>query len=153
LDLFRGGGGGALSDFGACLVRLLDALEWHGKERHLAEAIPHFIPNLDLEGFRATLANLNFGTRPLRVRHDRIDPALIPCLFVPDNVAVPVRVILKAGVEGYRIYDGTHRFFRQSSGKGLRGTAYIVKNSIAARGNASRKTAPGLPHWPAAFAP
>ena len=126
LETFRRGGTGALSDLAACLLRLLEALEWNGKERHLAEAMPHFIPNLDLEGFRETLANLNLGTRPVRVRHDRINPSLIPCLFVPDNAAVPVRIIVDAEPEGYRIFDGSHRFFRLASGKGIRGTAYVV---------------------------
>ncbi|MDP6688454.1 MAG: ATP-binding cassette domain-containing protein [Alphaproteobacteria bacterium] len=127
LEVFRRGGSGALSDLAVCLLRLLEVLEWNGKDRHLAEAMPHFIPNLDLEGFRETLANLNMGTRPVRVRHDRIDANLIPCLFVPDNEVVPLRVIISADADGYRIYDGAYRFFRRASGKGVRGTAYVVK--------------------------
>ncbi len=127
LDVFRSGGMRALSDLGACLLRLLEALEWNGKERHLAEAMPHFIPNIDLNSFRETLANLNLSTRPLRVRHDRINPGLMPCLFIPDNPVVPVRIIISADENGYRIYDGAYRFFRRSSGKGIDGTAYVVK--------------------------
>ncbi|MBT4487607.1 MAG: peptidase domain-containing ABC transporter [Rhodospirillaceae bacterium] len=128
LEAFRRGGAGALSDLGACLLRLLEALEWNGKERHLAEAVPHFVPNLDLKGFRETLSNLNLSTRPLRVRHDRINANLMPCLFLPDNPAAPIRIVVSADEDGYRIYDGAYRMFRQSSGKGLRGTAYVVKD-------------------------
>ena len=117
-----------LSDFAVCLLHLLKALEWNGKERHLAEAIPHFVPNIDLAGFRETLANLNLSTRPVRVRHDRINPSLMPCLFVPDDPAEPVRVIVRAEPDGYRIFDGVYRYFRQVSGRGMRGTAYVVKN-------------------------
>ena len=127
LETFRDGGFRALSDLAVCLLQLLEVLEWSGRERHLAEAMPHFIPNLDLEGFRETLANLNLGTRPVRIRHDRIDPNLIPCLFVPDNKTAPVRVIIEADGDGYKIYDGAHRFFRRASGKGVYGTAYVVK--------------------------
>ena len=127
LEVFRNGGARALSDLAVCLLRLLEVLEWSGRERHLAEAMPHFIPNLDLEGFRETLANLNLGSRPVRVRHDRIDSNHIPCLFVPDNQAAPVRIIIEADVDGYKIYDGTYRFFRRASGKGINGTAYVVK--------------------------
>jgi ATP-binding cassette subfamily C protein/ATP-binding cassette subfamily C protein LapB len=118
-----------LSDLSVCLLRLLEALEWNGKERHLAEAIPHFAPNLDLTGFRETLANLNLGTHPISVRHDRINPNLLPCLFVPDDPASTVRVIVSAGADGYHIFDGTHRNFRQVSGRAMQGTAYVVKNS------------------------
>ncbi len=118
-----------LSDLSVCLLRLLEALEWKGKDRHLAEAIPHFAPNLDLTGFRETLANLNLGTHPVRVQHDFINPNLLPCLFVPDDPASTVRVIVSAGPDGYRIFDGTYRYFRQVSGRGIQGTAYVVKNS------------------------
>lgn len=127
LNDVRGNGVDALSDIGACLMPLLEALEWNGRERHLAEAIPHFLPNLDLHAFRDTLANLNLSTRPLRVRHDQINPNLMPCLFIPENAALPVRVILGTEAQGYRVYDGAKRFVRYSSGIGVRGTAYVVK--------------------------
>lgn len=116
-----------LSDFAVCLLRLLDALEWNGKQRHLAEAVPHFTSNLDLAGFRETLANLNLGTRPVQVRHDRINPSLMPCLFVPDDPTSPVRIILGPGADGYRVFDGADRNFQNVSGRGVRGTAYVVK--------------------------
>ncbi|MBL6954618.1 MAG: ATP-binding cassette domain-containing protein [Alphaproteobacteria bacterium] len=116
------------SDLAVCLLHLLEALEWNGKDRHLAEAIPHFTPNLDLAGFRETLANLNMGTRPIRIRHDRINSALMPCLFVPDDPGAPARVIVSLEPDGYRIFDGACRYFRQVSGKGIQGTAYVVKD-------------------------
>ena len=116
------------SDLAVCLLRLLEALDWGGKERHLAEALPHFLPNIDLTGFRQTLANLNLSTRPVPVRHDQIKPSLLPCLFVPDNPALSVRVIISTGPEGCRIFDGADRSFYVTKGKGIGGTAYVVKD-------------------------
>ncbi|MEP3277025.1 MAG: ATP-binding cassette domain-containing protein [Stappiaceae bacterium] len=45
-----------------CLMPLLQALEWHGVERHLFEALPHFDQIISLHDLRAVLTRLNFDT-------------------------------------------------------------------------------------------
>ncbi len=122
-------GAQALSECAACLVPLLDALRWTGRARHLSEAIPHFVDDIDLDGFRETLANLNLKTVAIRTRQDRLMPGVLPCLFVPDRG--PVRVVLERYGEGkdahYRIFDGFTRSERISSSKGITGSAYVVR--------------------------
>lgn len=115
----------ALSEFANCLLPLVESLGWRGEPRQLAEALPHFVEDLDIEGFRNALANLGYTSHPLRVRQDRIDPTLLPCLFVPDTGAV--RVLLARGEGGFRIFDGWMRREREVGLLPLRGTAYIVR--------------------------
>ena len=59
LPNFRSGGRRALSDETACMLALLEAMEWRGQPRQLSEAMPHFVTRLDIDDVRATLANLN----------------------------------------------------------------------------------------------
>ena len=85
LASFNDGGVDALSEYAHCLVPLLNALGWRGDHRHVAEAVPHFSDNLDLEGLRSVLANLNFALHEVRIRQDRLHPSMLPCIFVPDT--------------------------------------------------------------------
>ena len=133
---FRKYGKQALSEQAACIVPLLEALGWTGRPRHLSEAVPHFVDNIDTEDFRETLANLNLTTVPIRTRQDRLNPALLPCLFVPDKG--PVRVVLerveteteegRAPDTAFRVYDGFTRSIRTAQCKGIQGTAYVIRS-------------------------
>ena len=126
---FRHFGKQALSETAACLTPLLEALRWTGRSRHLSEAIPHFVDNIDVDGFRETLANLNLSTVAIRIRQDQLNPGLLPCLFVPDKG--PVRAVLERCDDNedglYKIYDGFTRSTRLTRCKGIRGTAYVVR--------------------------
>lgn len=93
-----------ISDFAACLEIFLLALNWRGKERNIAEAMPHFADELDLTGFRNVMANLRYTSRPERIALHKIDPRLMPCLFVPDNA--PAHVPMARSDIGLRIFDG-----------------------------------------------
>ena len=97
----------------------------------MAEAVPHFSDNLDLEGLRSVLANLNFALHEVRIRQDRLHPSMLPCIFVPDTGAV--RVVLSTDDDGFRVYDGWWREERVSAGRGLRGTAYVARSIDDAR--------------------
>jgi ATP-binding cassette, subfamily C, bacterial LapB len=133
---FRKFGKQALSEQAACIVPLLEALGWTGRPRHLSEAVPHFVDNIDTDDFRETLANLNLTTVPIRTRQDKLNPALLPCLFVPDKG--PVRVVLErletepaegeAQTNAFRIYDGFTRSVRTARCKGIGGTAYVIRS-------------------------
>lgn len=125
LARFRDSGLQGLSQFAACFVPLLRALEWSGRPRHIAESLPHFIDDLDIDSFRAGLANLNFKTTAFRACQDRINPGLLPCLFVPDDESV--RILLAPCDGGHLIFDGSSRRTRVDTGQRLYGTAYIVK--------------------------
>ena len=125
LARFRDSGFQGLSQYAACFVPLLRALGWSGRPRHIAEALPHFIDDLDIDSFRAMLANLNFKTTAFRARQDRINPGLLPCLFVPDDG--PARIVLAPRDGGHLIFDGSARRTRVDAGQRLYGTAYIVK--------------------------
>ncbi len=121
---FRDSGFDGLSQCAACFVPLLQALGWSGRPRHIAEAMPHFIDDLDINDFRTGLANLNFKTTAFRTRQDRINPGLFPCLFVPDKGAV--RLLLAPHEDGTLIYDGSTRETRVATDRLLYGTTYVV---------------------------
>lgn len=112
------------NDLTACLVPLLSALGWRGNARSLAEALPHFVDDLDISAFRNTLAHLNYRTRAARTRFSAIDPRLLPCLFV-SRAGDPL-VVLAAAEEGVVVYDGRAREERGIRGEDPAGTAYFI---------------------------
>lgn len=110
VDALRGGRMGdfeAISPFAACLMPLLDALGWRGDPRHIAEALPHFAADLDLDALRNVLAELGYATRLEHAKPRKVDPRLLPCLHIGDD-GMP-RVLLEADAEGVRVFDGGTR--------------------------------------------
>lgn len=94
----------AASDFAHCVLPLLDALGWRGSERHLTEALPHIADRMSLADFLNTMANLKFESRSVRTRLDRIDPRLMPCLFVPEKGTA--KVLVKGEEDNIIMFDG-----------------------------------------------
>jgi len=91
------------TDLSACLMPLLQAMQWRGTNRQIAEALPHFTEELDITGFLNVMANLRFGCRQVRTRLDRMDSRLMPCLFVPRRG--PAMVLLRQSDLDIRAFD------------------------------------------------
>ncbi len=127
------------SQYAACIAPLLDALKWEGQDYHLSEAVPHFIDDMGVDDFRATLANLNYATFQLRIRLGQIKPSLLPCVYVSSDETV--RVILASMDEGFEVFDGTKRNTEIISGHDLSGTALIVKSQASGPTNQAGKFA------------
>lgn len=79
------GGMQAKTDVAACILPLLAALEWEGELVHVAESLPHFADSVDLTDMLNIMANLGFASSSLRLSPARMDPRLLPCLFLPDD--------------------------------------------------------------------
>jgi len=137
--------GGKLSGFesnsaaGACLLPLLDQLGWRGEARHLAEALPHFIDDLDLDDVRTILSNLNFSTTAKHVKLSALRPNQLPCLFSTDGVNIGV-IYAKEG-DTLSIFDGkTEANATIQAGK-IAGTAYFVEQTDRTDTNALPRAA------------
>ncbi|MBK8907631.1 MAG: ATP-binding cassette domain-containing protein [Rhodospirillales bacterium] len=111
------------TDLCLCLQPLLRALHWHGHVRHVADALPHFVDDLDITGLRNAMARLQYDSQPVRCRLDRLDPRLMPCLFVPDDRAAAVAI--KADGGSLMIYDAAVDTYREVPVPSWRGTAYV----------------------------
>jgi len=90
----------------------------------VADAMPHFADDLDMDDLRQVLANLNYATQTARLALQAIDTRLLPCLFVPDQG--PTMVVLK-------IVDGIASVFNGATGRietlpktAVKGVAYFV---------------------------
>nr|CRH04223.1 Putative peptide-transporting ATPase [Candidatus Magnetococcus massalia] len=102
------------SDFGACMIPLLAALNWRGDMRHVAESLPHFVETLDMTGFRNMMAHLNYRSESLPLRVEDVDDRLFPFLYVPKDrgaFVVLEKITTKDEQSGetkveYDIYDG-----------------------------------------------
>jgi len=92
------------TDLANCLLPLLDVLHWRGAQRHIAEAIPHFVNSIDLTSFRNIMATLHFESRPLKLRLDKVDPRLFPCMFMPKDGDAMILINLQQGK--LNVYDG-----------------------------------------------
>ena len=136
LSSFQDGGVEALSGYAHCVVPLLNALGWRGDHRHVAEAVPHFTDNLELDGFRSVMANLNFPLRPVRTRRAKLASTMMPCLFVPD--AGPAQVILSANEDGVALFDSGTRSERLEREGNPHGTAFITAPAASSDGAAKR---------------
>jgi len=132
----------AASDLAACLMPLLEALNWRGNPRDIAEAMPHYADSLDLVGLRNTLANLSLHTEPLAIAIGDIDPRLMPCLFVSDQGGASV--ILGRDADSVQTFDGRAADTRIERDPTLTGTAYFI-TKIEADPGATR--APSTKPW------
>ena len=121
------GGFNAISDVAACLVPLLRALGWHGHNRHLAEALPHFAESLDIQGLRQVLANLKYDSQEASIRLRDLDPRLAPCLFLPDHS--PAFVVLDVGERDLTIFNSQTLTVDRLDPRGLRGRAFFFTKS------------------------
>ncbi|MCW5699495.1 MAG: hypothetical protein KIT00_06620, partial [Rhodospirillales bacterium] len=111
------------TDLSVCLQPLLRALHWHGHVRHVADALPHFIDELDITYFRNAMARLQYSSRPLRCRLDQLDPRLMPCLFVPDDRAAVVAITAENG--SLLAFDAAVENYCEMDVPNWKGTAYL----------------------------
>lgn len=125
LDSYRAIGQRALTDETACMLALLDAMEWRGQPRHLSEALPHFVTKLSIDDVRVTLANLNIRTTPVELRMGQLEASALPCLFQPKRG--PMRTVIDITDDGHLIFHGHTRSHFVSRTKNLKGTAYVPK--------------------------
>ncbi|WP_328984868.1 peptidase domain-containing ABC transporter [Thiorhodovibrio winogradskyi] len=96
------------NDLSRSLLPLLGALGWHGRQRELAEALPHFDNHIDLSGFFSVLVELGYRPAALGPSRQAPDDRLLPCLFLPEKG--PACVLLG------READGRPRIFHGESG-------------------------------------
>ncbi|EIC23428.1 peptidase domain-containing ABC transporter [Thiorhodovibrio frisius] len=75
------------NDLSRCLLPLLGALGWHGRQRELSEALPHFDQRLDLSGFFAVLVELGYWPAAIGKLRQVPDDRLLPCLLLPEKSA------------------------------------------------------------------
>ncbi len=118
-----------VSPWAACLTPLLAALGWRGEPRHIAESLPHFASNLDLDDLRTVLGRMGFATRPISLRLRDIDPRILPCLFV-DRANRPFVLLGRQG-RTFDAYDAIHRERRALPALGRRGEAYVIQEDTA----------------------
>jgi len=130
--------GGAAPGYAASLPVLLEALGWRGSVRAVSEALPHFNDNLDLADLRRVLDNLGFRTRALDISPSKLDPRLLPCLYVTDGGGI---FVASENTDGSLcLFDCVRRAPCGESDLVQTGTAYLVdrpKNSPAVSGTES----------------
>ncbi|MGI9423405.1 MAG: ABC transporter transmembrane domain-containing protein, partial [Hyphomicrobiaceae bacterium] len=111
---------------GACLRPLLAALQWMGRARHLAEALPHFNTVDDVDGLRAVLANINYTSAPRCISTLELHRDMLPCLF--EAHGQPLMVVLSIEDGGQiHVFEGSTGSFRTIPASDRKGTAYVVQ--------------------------
>jgi ATP-binding cassette subfamily B protein len=93
------------NDLSRCLLPLLNALGWHGRQRELSEALPHFDRQLDLSGLFSVLVELGYRPAAIGKLKQAPDDRLLPCLSLPKDAAGCI--LLERAPDGrLRIFDG-----------------------------------------------
>lgn len=114
----------AKSGFASCMLPLLQALGWKGNVLELAQSLPHFANNIDLQDLRNIFAKLGFTSleRPTESA-DEIDPRLMPCLFVTEDEKI--YVLERREGDDVVAFDGNDSKYHTIPLEDLKGNAYI----------------------------
>ena len=112
----------SVSPFAACLMPLLEVLNWRGSLWDVAEALPHFAATLDLTDLRNAMVTLGYDSEKQAVSLADLDPRLMPCLFVTGDA----RPYVIVGADGDRLhaFDGLGNEWIALSPDRIRGTAF-----------------------------
>ncbi|MBK5912254.1 hypothetical protein CCR85_12215 [Rhodothalassium salexigens] len=116
----------AESDVAACLMPLLQALNWRGTSRRIVEAMPHFANDLTLADLRNTLAELGYRTvaRPLR-QAGAIDPRVLPAFLMTED-GRPYVLYSRRADGGFDVFDGRARGEAVLAEAEITGTLFLV---------------------------
>lgn len=112
---------GQISPVAACLIPLLQELQWHGDLRDVAEALPHFASDLDITDLRNALVCLGYGSEVRAMPVNAIDRRYLPCLFEEKNTG-EISVIIGYDCGDYIVFKGGTRrriSFDEANQKGL----------------------------------
>lgn len=125
------------TDISACLSPLLQALDIIFNEVQVFEALPHFTEQLDIDGLRNTLANLQFESTSVEIKLADLDPRALPALYLPKDGAAMV-VLFFAGDEAL-VFDGGAQENRRIKTAEIDGEAYFFRHlsqsEISSRSN------------------
>ena len=112
-----------ISPYAACIMPILSELGWRSYKRELIEAIPHFSDHFDLIDLRNMLVTLGYESDEKKTSIDKLNKALLPCLFVTNNGEI--YVITERNEENITYYDAHKRDYYVSNDLSEKGTAYI----------------------------
>lgn len=106
-----------------CLPDLLDAMDWHGSARQVAEVLPALNAPLDGSGAARVLGALGYRCRAFRARLDELGPQDFPALFVTkDGNALVLRTFGQQSIPGF---DGASRTRRPVARDRRAGWAFV----------------------------
>lgn len=120
------------SDLSLCLKPLLEAVEWSGRTRELAEAMPHLVPKLDLSNLCSIMTNLGHHPRHLDGNLVTLSPRLMPCLFVPANQGAQV-ILEKLDSGKLRVFDSAQRKECEIDPHTLAGEIYVFRKEDSSK--------------------
>lgn len=114
------------SDLSLSLVPLLNALEWKGDPRALAESMPHLIRSLDLSSLCSIMGNLGLFPKNMTGNLRDLDERLVPCMFLPLNR--PAIILLKRQANGKLwVFDSAQRVEREMDATTEMGKVYVFQ--------------------------
>ncbi|MGB0671150.1 MAG: peptidase domain-containing ABC transporter [Rhodospirillales bacterium] len=119
------GGFTAQSDLAACLLPLINSLDWQGRQRQVLEALPHFADTLDLTDFLNVMSNLGFRSRSFSAKLSSIDPRLMPCLFLPEKG--PALVVLGTRPDGLKVFQSETYSHTRLTDLKTKGRVYVFQ--------------------------
>ncbi|MCR6631293.1 MAG: peptidase domain-containing ABC transporter [Magnetospirillum sp.] len=119
------GGFRAVTDLAACVLPLLQALRWDGDLVHVAEALPHFADRLDLTDLLNVMANMGYASTSERLRPSRMDPRLMPCLYLPEGEYAMAMVLVRREGDHVIAFDAAARSYVTIPAPDARGTIYL----------------------------
>ena len=128
----------AVSPTAACMMPLLDALQWRGSPRDVAEALPHFANSLDLVDLRNVLVTLGFESHYERTSLDEVDIRLLPCLYIQDNGNA---YVLRSYEDSkYIAFDGARNRDCEIESQRTKGKAYYFTYTGTEEANSALQT-------------
>lgn len=124
------GGFRAVTDLAACILPLLQALHWDGDLVHVAESLPHFADQLDLTDLLNVMANMGYASMSERLRPSRMDPRLMPCLYLPEGAHALAQVLVRPDEDEpgkVVVFDAATRSYMTVPMPAASGTIYLFR--------------------------
>ena len=115
---------------GHSLKELLEALDWNGAPRQVAEVLPSLKAPLDPAGAVHVMARLGYRCRTLQVRLNELGPQDFPALFITKSG--DALVLTRFGQNSIPGFDGASRTRRPIARDRRAGRAYVFTASDVA---------------------
>ncbi|MCK5098537.1 MAG: hypothetical protein KAR45_10575, partial [Desulfobacteraceae bacterium] len=111
---------------GRCIFPLLDTLEWQGGKRTFLNALPYDYRDFNTHDMMNTMASLGFKVNYSKGSLKKLDPRLLPCLYV--NKKNNPYVLINQEKGGYFCFEGASSSFITIKINSEPGTFYFFQN-------------------------
>ena len=120
-------------DFSACMIPMLEALEWKGDQAHFIEALPYPRERLDLNGVLNAMSNLRYESDIVELETSQMQSYHFPCFFI--SKSNKAYVLLNNNHDNFLVFDNESSEYQELDDFDEVGTCVIFKPMSTTEGS------------------